>query len=218
MITDSLKEIKVKANQQGVGLKKILEDRKQEIEEQQQKIVNYCNSDLHVIFDINNFEITVKHSRPQTIDITGEQILFNGYKAFELVPVVNVNQMNSNGIWFYNTMVKLVSGVIYAINNRNIEVTEIQENSNSMSNRPRKNNQQKIRYITSIKYYNIAITDGQSTSYNKRVYNMDAWEVRGHWRHYHNGSKVWVNAYIKGDKEKLSNSNNLYKLNKIDIG
>jgi hypothetical protein len=216
MIDDAIKELKVKANQQGIGLKKMLEDRKQEIEEQQRKIINYCNSDLHVIFNINNFEITVKHSRPQIIGVS-EQVLFHGVKAFEFVPMIKVNQMSDNGIWFYNTMVKLVSGVIYAINNMNIEVTETTENIKSNSNRPTKTNNEKIRYISNIKYLNSTITDGQSTSHEKRIFNMEAWEVRGHWRHYQNGSKIWVNAYVKGDKEKLRNSDNIYKLNKIDI-
>jgi hypothetical protein len=49
----------------------------------------------------------------------------------------------------------------------------------------------------------------------KRMYTMEAWEVRGHWRTLRSGSKVWVNSYIKGDREKFKERDNLYVLNKI---
>jgi hypothetical protein len=215
MIADSIKELKVQANKQGIGLKKMLEDKHQEIEVQKQRIINYCNADLHVIFNIDKLEITVKHSKPSAIGLT-EQVLFKGMSLNNLVPLIMKNEMSSNGIWEYKTLLKLVSGVIYALNNRSIKVTEAQENYDSISNRPRKNYQEKIRYITNIKYINPYVTY-QDTSYNKRVYNMDAWEVRGHWRRLQSGNKIWVNSYIKGDKEKLSNTDTLLKLNKIDI-
>jgi hypothetical protein len=214
MINDSIKELKLQANGQGMGLKKMLEDKYQEIEEQKQRIINYCNSDLHVIFNIEKLEITVKHSRPQTIGLT-EQVLFKGMSLNNIVPLISINEMSSNGVWEYKTLLKLVSGVIYAINNRNIEVIEIQENNKPTNYKSSKNKHEQIRYITNIKNY--LVTDGQSTNQEKRVYNMDAWEVRGHWRNYQNGGRIWVNSYVKGNKEKFSNSDNLYKLNKIEI-
>jgi hypothetical protein len=215
MIEDNYKELKLQANRQGIGLKKILEDKRQEVQEQEKKIVNYCDADLHIIFNIENFQVTIKHSKPQIIGLK-EQILFYGFKAFGMFPIIKVNQMSDNDIWLYNSMVKLVSGVVYALNNPEIEFSEVTAeglNSKGNSNKPvvHRNNKN-IRYITGIKSYNYTI---RTESESKRIYNMEAWEVRGHWRHYRNGSKVWVNAYVKGDKEKLTEQNNIYKLNNI---
>jgi hypothetical protein len=52
MIEDNLKILKQESNKQGIGLKKMLENKKKEIDGTQQKIINYCNSDLHVMFNI----------------------------------------------------------------------------------------------------------------------------------------------------------------------
>ena len=114
----------------------------------------------------------------------------------------------------YNLLIKLVSGVVYAINNKqNIEITETQETHSTNAG---KSNNSKIRYITNIKYTKTDITENIKSS-NTKVYNMDAWEVRGHWKHYQNGTKTWVDSYVKGDKEKLNNNDVLYKLNKINL-
>lgn len=220
MIEDSLKVFKKKVNEQGMGYKQALEQKKDEIEKVKRIITNYCNSDLHVIFEINQFKITVKHSKPSFIGIN-EQILFNGINiapllnSHEILPLVKINEMNSNEIWQYKTLLKLVSGVIYALNNQHVKVIESQEYNKPNNKQKTKKRHNNIRYITNIKY----ISDKTESEENKqkRIYNLEAWEVRGHWRHFQNGKRIWVSTYVKGDKEKLVQKDNIYKLNKIEI-
>ena len=217
MIADNLKEFKHKANRQGLGLKKALEDKKEEIQQIKEKIIKYCNSDIYIMFNIVNFEITIEHSEPQIIG-KDKQILFNAckinaYKILDMIPLVKINEMSNNGIWLYNTMIKLVSGVIFALNNPYFSITEDKQKSYTPTNK--KHTKNNIRYISNIKSINqdYIINNGD----NKKTYNMEAWEVRGHWRQLPNGLKVWVNPYVKGDKEKFLQIDTVIKMNKINI-
>lgn len=217
MIEDSLKEFKKIVNSQGLGYKQALEKYKDHLDVTKQRIVKYCESDLHVIFDINQLEITVKHSKPNIIGLK-EQVLFNGFNFFGFIPSIKINEINSDGFWFYKTLLKLVAGVIYALNNpKQIEITETRDIQ--VSNVKKKNNRKKkhsnVRYISNVRYLNIPSDENKtSKSYN---YTMEAWEVRGHWRHLKNGKQVWIEAYVKGDKEKLGQEDTVYKLNRVEI-
>jgi hypothetical protein len=225
MIDDTLKEFKKAVNAQGLSYKRMLEEKKEEIDATKQAIRSYCNSDLHVMFESKSEKITVKsdeiivnHSKSsiiqQSIIHQKEQILFN-CKLNEItpIPVVAVNQMSNDSLWTYYTLRKLIFGVVYAINNRDIEIVESSSQPNKQNGGTHIDKKAaNIRYITSIKHYSIKnhVNDG-----TKRMYTMEAWEVRGHWRTLRSGSKVWVNSYIKGDREKFKERDNLYVLNKI---
>lgn len=77
-----------------------------------------------------------------------------------------------------------------------------QEKENKKKNKTRKPNQQLNTIINMdeiVKYIKPGdfkrIITGTS-----RTYHCEDWEVRGHWRHYKSGKKVFINSYHKGAK------------------
>ena len=51
----------------------------------------------------------------------------------------------------------------------------------------------------------------------KRDYNRvaESWRVRGHWRQYKSGKKVWIEEHTKGKKE-VEQDTQEYKITRID--
>ena len=46
--------------------------------------------------------------------------------------------------------------------------------------------------------------DAANDSDEQREYNrqIESWGVRGHWRTYKNGKRVWIKPQVRGDKSK----------------
>jgi len=193
MIADSLKALKKKANEQGIGIKKIFEDKAEELTLSKRKIVNYCESDLYVMFNFESLEVTVKHSNPQSIDLS-EQFLFKA-KTVEGTSIIHINEMGSNGVWQYKTFLKLISGIIFALNNPALVIVEEGDKKRIKGTRKGSDKHSDVRYINNVKYFSSPFKGEEisRTRYNheegKRMYSMSSWEVRGHWRALKNGKR-----------------------------
>lgn len=77
-----------------------------------------------------------------------------------------------------------------------------QEKENKKKNKTRKPNQ-KLDTVINIDEIVKYIKPGdfkRIITGSTRTYQCEDWEVRGHWRHYKNGKKVFINAYHKGVK------------------
>lgn len=70
-------------------------------------------------------------------------------------------------------------------------------------NKRRKNKSNKYTYIES-KIRKYTISDTPVSSRQNRYTN--SWTVRGHWRQYSNGKRVWVRSYTKGEGKKRSSN------------
>lgn len=217
MIQDAMMDFKKSANERGLGFKQAQQKYQSELNTVRNRITKYCDANLYINFEIQKMKIQVVHSNPQIINLS-KQVLFSGEVEIEVIPipVITKNEMSSNGIWFYKTLLKLISGVIYAMNNPNLVYLESSEqrtianNSNTKKSKRKFNN---IKYITNIRY----ISNNNTPTRKNHVYSLEAWEVRGHWRHLKSGKIIWVSSYVKGDKDKLHQKDNIYKLNKIEI-
>lgn len=74
-----------------------------------------------------------------------------------------------------------------------------------------------IRYISTRKYV-LTGQERKSRSNIPKVYTRERWQVRGHWRTYKNGKRVWIKPHeSKRDKNKLSGKcvdDRVYKVGK----
>lgn len=77
-----------------------------------------------------------------------------------------------------------------------------QEKENKKKNKTRKSSQ-KLDTVINIDEIVKYIKPGdfkRIITGSSRTYQCEDWEVRGHWRHYKNGKKVFINSYHKGIK------------------
>lgn len=93
-----------------------------------------------------------------------------------------------------------------------IEKDSILKNTSSSGKKKTKktSNESSTNYIHTKKYCFTSQLE-KNLNNKKRVYerNAGSWQVRGHFREYKEGKKVWIDSYIKG-KGKLKRSN--YKI------
>lgn len=71
-------------------------------------------------------------------------------------------------------------------------------NPKKKKKKPSKN----IVYVPS-KVYTVNHVPNDTEERKKRERLTEAWEVRGHPRHYKNGKVIWIKPFIKGDKSKV---------------
>lgn len=227
MIEDALREFKRKANENGMGYKQALKQCEKELEIVKKKIINYCNTDLILLFNVYCekvycTEIIIKHPKPELID-GKDKILFHGIveHTIENLLDVKVNKMckPENAMGVFRTFLKIVSGIIYALQNPvYVEVTESNQRVVNNTHKYKNKNKKKfdnIRYISNIKYIK---KKGKGNKTGTRVIKKEAWEVEGHPRHYKSGKTIWIKSYIKGDKTKLvkeKEQDKILKMNKI---
>lgn len=53
------------------------------------------------------------------------------------------------------------------------------------------------------KVYTVSVPEGIRTTKTTRQKHTESWSVKGHWRQYKSGKKVWIPSYVKGDKAKV---------------
>ena len=79
------------------------------------------------------------------------------------------------------------------------------------SKNSKKKSKKKTNRTLSRTVYTLKVTDEEieeATRNYKRI--KEAWGVRGHWREYKSGKRVWIRPYVKGDNEKKESS--VYRL------
>lgn len=100
----------------------------------------------------------------------------------------------------------------YIILNKEIAISSTKKTRTETGKRGKKTKTtERVVSLRRVEYSNRAIKDDTQ---EKRAYTKteDAFEVRGHYRTYKSGKKVWVKPFVKGDKSKLENSKRVYKI------
>lgn len=88
-------------------------------------------------------------------------------------------------------------------------VIEIKEQKTIQKKAKKKSSKTGLRYVKiNVNKYVIDFKGGEPNRKNER--HVLAWNVRGHWRHYKSGKKVWIKPYPKGNKEDIESK--IYKL------
>lgn len=79
---------------------------------------------------------------------------------------------------------------------------------------PYKSNKQ-VRYLTK-KVYVVDDMEHYATQRTNRTYNRytETWTVRGHWRQYKSGKRVWIEKSVRGNKDKQAKPQT-YKITKM---
>lgn len=219
MFEDSMKSAKEQANKQGLTLEKAIEGKEKQFKKAKKKIDDYARADLHVIISkqkaIGNREdivYTVKHSQPQIIG--KDEILFKGRVGFGFLPIVEKNEVASNGIWYLGTLIRLTMGVTHYLNQPiTYEKMEKVEKVEKKSKKGKKGiNRGNVRYIRRTIYNMNTVGERPSREYSR---HMESWQVRGHWRYYKSGKKVWIESYTKGHNNKEEVEGITYKITNL---
>lgn len=119
----------------------------------------------------------------------------------------NYDLLNSTCISHLNTLNSLFN---YMLDNKIVK--SIDKKENRIRNNNNKKKTKKVTYITNTKYVINSDIRGLKESVNSYNRVVQAWDVRGHFRTLKGGKKVWINAYVKGDKE--STEDKIYKITK----
>lgn len=161
---------------------------------------NYVNSDLTIEFTYGN---------PHTvtlIDPIGKKIFQFSYMESIPLPIISLNDFAKNGVVFSFRVLNLITNTLNYIQSPKAEVviSERKESMNTNKNKKVKTSKNRKTYIHKKIYKVLNVPE----DYVKRSYirTAESWGVRGHWRHYKNGKKVWINSYIKGRKDKQEKS------------
>jgi hypothetical protein len=112
----------------------------------------------------------------------------NRDKYIELIAVTHAMET-----FYYNTMY-FMSLKPEEVETDKVRVQKVKKNKG-------KSNKKSVTYVTN-KIFKVNMKK-EYTEEEKREYKRlaEAWTVRGHWRTYKNGKKVWVSGYRKGKGE-----------------
>lgn len=170
----------------------------------------YANSNLYIRF-----------RKSDTITINIKDVYFKNLFEFTLVnlggangihlPHVTINNFTVNEMGFAFQIWKLLMNTLEYIKSPNNEVRYVQTKEPKPSKSKKKDRHSKKTYIYKKHYI---IKDVES-SLEKRDYHRirESWTVRGHWREYKSGKKIWVDSFTKGTgKEEDTN----YKITRVD--
>lgn len=206
-------------------------------EVQKLQVCKFEKNELHIngfldyktnIFDVN-LDIITGSRKLQELSIKIAKNLL----AFPIKNLANQNEIMSNQMIkefqrLAQEAVDLLTGVAHhVLTYKEIRVITPEDTHNSSSftskstrtNLPRqqKNNPQIIK-LSKIIYQR----EGNSTTNvqkRERHYHISEWEVRGHWREYKNGKKIWIKPHKKGPKnsdkstsDDKKNKPKIYKL------
>lgn len=180
-------------------------------------IINiYDNPDLYVYFEKENEGIRFL-AYYETIKLDFK--LFLRFLDLKVETRINIDKYNvdeEKAKEFLNAMRDIIIGVLTYINLLiHEEKTIIEENTTERKvilNNKKKKNKITTKKVKTIK--NINITDtvikkinlNSNTNSEKREYNrqIQSWTVRGYWRNYKSGKKVWIEPQTR--KAKSSDS------------
>lgn len=92
----------------------------------------------------------------------------------------------------------------YSDNKEYVEVNEVTTNKTKPKKKSNKSRTKKrVPIKIKKKIYKVKVNQS-ATKFDKRRYERktQSWTVSGHWRHYKNGTKVWIESYQKGTGDK----------------
>lgn len=101
---------------------------------------------------------------------------------------------------------------VYVQNNERLIHTKVENvggnKTNNKKHSKKKHNKKKLLKVTYIKNIDI----NQKIEHSTHKFTIESWEVKGHYRTYKNGKKVWVKPYVKGNKNNINKEENIYVL------
>lgn len=91
------------------------------------------------------------------------------------------------------------------------ETVEFEKKKNSKNKKGRVKKSKKSPVRIRKKIYKINVNKEAATrDKNRYERKIEQWTVRGHWRNYSDGNRVWIKPYVKGDGENIQSKS--YKL------
>lgn len=100
--------------------------------------------------------------------------------------------VNNIGVDVLPAMMFMQYAVIKSINREVVEMPVTKRKYKPMSERKQSKPKEEYKLFDVIRKYSKHI------NHNKHHYSCEAWEVKGHFRHYKNGKTVWVKPFTKG--------------------
>lgn len=171
---------------------------------------DYVNNDLRVNVDIEEDVAKVKINHVQQ----SKPIFVFNFGIIEPKIEVEYNDFATDEGAFSGKLIHLILNTLEYINKPKEEVviTEKREVKKSKKGKKNKRNGGKT-YIYKKVYKVLDVVENKE----KRDYNRvaESWRVRGHWRKYKSGKKVWINGYSKG-KGRDTQDKKEYRITRID--
>lgn len=170
--------------------------------------------------DYSNSELTVnfKYDGVISIDIVDslKGTLFSMETEFieiMYIPKIKVNSFATDEFSFSFRILSLIAHVINYISEpkKEVLVSERREPKNTGKKGKKKSGGKTYIYKKTYKVLDI------ETKLEKRDYNRikESWGVRGHWRTYKSGKRVWIEEHTKGNKDTDS-GDKTYKVSRLD--
>jgi len=90
------------------------------------------------------------------------------------------------------------------------EVQEVKTFKKQKKNK-KKASSNRIVKITKKSIFKINLEGVENKEKKQIERHTESWKVRGHWRNFKSGKRVWINEYVKGNKE-VNKVSKTYKL------
>ena len=171
---------------------------------------DYVNNDLRVNVDIEEDVAKVKLNHVQQ----SKPIFVFNFGIIEPKIEVEYNDFTTNEGAFAGKLIHLILNTLEYINKPKEEVviTEKREVKKSKNGKKNKKNRGKT-YIYKKVYKILDVKPNEEKRKYTRI--AESWRVRGHWRKYKSGKKVWINGYSKG-KGRDTQDKKEYRITRID--
>lgn len=170
---------------------------------------DYVNNDLRVNVDIEEDVAKVKIDHAQQ----SKPIFVFNFGIIEPKIKIEYNDFATDEEAFAGKLIHLILSTLEYINSpkQEVVVTERREVKKSKNNKKGKKSRKTYIYKKVYKVLDV-VEDRDRRDYNRITEN---WEVRGHWRKYKSGKKVWIDGYSKG-KERDTQDKKEYRITRID--
>lgn len=161
--------------------------------------------------------VSFKHDKNICVDVADSL----NHKVFSMelnmefifIPNIKRNEITREPFSFSYRILSIIAHTLKYISEPKKEVLVSQTRETKNSGKSKKKRSGGKTYIYKKTY---RILDVES-KLEKREYNRirENWGVRGHWRQYKSGKKVWIDEHIRGNKEEAQDIQE-YRITKID--
>lgn len=171
---------------------------------------DYVNNDLRVNVGIVEDVAKVKVNHVQQ----SKPIFVFNFGIIEPKIEVEYNDFAKDGGAFAGKLIHLILSTLEYINSPRHEVviTEKREVKKS-KNGKKKGKKGKKTYIYKKVYKILDVKPNEEKRKYTRI--VESWRVRGHWRQYKSGKKVWIEEHTKGKKEEAQDLQE-YRITRVD--
>lgn len=167
------------------------------IKKQLEKQAEFYSSSLvtfHVEKKSGHVKIDIKDVYSHTL------LSFKVMSFMQFLPIIEENNIHADGRFVAHSMLKVLNKTIEFFNSPKIvkEVAETKELKAPGAYSPSSKKKKNYIYKTVYKFKNL--------NQAERIYNRvsEGWLVRGHWREYKNGNRIWIDSYAKGTPDKVA--------------